>query len=178
MKTRILVLLILLIPSVLFFLGGNCDSNGGGTGSFTYEGTTYPLSQCHLEYVGQENGAHTFMLSALTSDFNFTSHEADITGIGEAYWISLFSPTSTLAEGTYAFTAGEDPNYGDPFTFADLWIMINYNAETDVGDLYMTEAGTLTITEVGESTISLNFEVTLDDGETATGNWSGSINVI
>ena len=172
MKARILVLLILLIPSVLFFLGGNCDSNGGSAGSFTYDGTTYQVSQGWLEYVGTDDGPHNF-------EFNMASSGVDIvamTGIGDAVLIDFMSSTSPIAEGTYTFH-GSGPPYA-PNTFLDLWVIINFNLETDVGDIYMAEAGTVTITEVSDSTISLDFEVTLDDGKTATGTWSGSVTML
>jgi hypothetical protein len=175
MKTRNLVLLILLIPSVLFFLGGNCDSdgNGGDGSSFTYDGTTYQVSQGWLEYVGTGDGPHNF-------EFNMASSGVDIvamTGIGDAVLIDIMSSTSPIAEGTYTYH-GSGPPYA-PNTFVDLWVIINHNLETDEGDhLGMAEAGTVTITEVSDSTISLNFDVTLDDGKTATGTWSGSVTML
>ena len=172
MKTRILVLLILLIPSVLFFLGGNCDSNGGSAGSFTYDGTTYQVSQGWLEYVGTEDGPHNF-------EFNMASSGVDIvamTGIGDAVLIDFMSSTSPIAEGIYTFHGSGAPYVPD--TFVDLWVIINYNLETDVGVMYMAVAGTVTITEVADSTISLDFDVTLDDGKTATGTWSGSVTML
>jgi hypothetical protein len=172
MKTRILVLLILLIPSVLFFLGGNCDSNGGSAGSFTYDGTTYQVSQGWLEYVGTEDGPHNFEFTMASSGVDIVA----MTGIGDAVLIDFMSSTSPIAEGTYTFH-GSGPPYA-PNTFIDLWVIINFNLETDVGDIYMAEAGTVTITEVGDSTISLDFEVTLDNGKTATGTWSGSVTML
>ena len=174
MKTRVFVLFILLIPSVLFFLGGNCDSNGGSAASFTYDGTTYEVSQGWLKYVetAEEDDPHTFEFYMACSGLDIVAW----TGIGDAVLINFMSSTSPIAEGTYTYH-GTGPPYA-PNTFIDLWVMINFNIETDVGDLYMAEAGTVTITEVSGSTISLDFEVTLDDGKTATGTWSGSVTML
>jgi hypothetical protein len=156
----------------LFFLGGNCDSNGGSAGSFTYDGTTYQVSQGWLEYVGTEDGPHNFEFTMASSGVDIVA----MTGIGDAVLIDFMSSTSPIAEGTYTFH-GSGPPYA-PNTFIDLWVIINFNLETDVGDIYMAEAGTVTITEVGDSTISLDFEVTLDNGKTATGTWSGSVTML
>ena len=83
------------------------------------------------------------------------------------------SSTSPIAEGTYTYD-GLGPPY-TAGTFIEMMVLISYNIETDVGDAYMAEAGTVTITEVSDSTISLDFEVTLDDANTATGTWSGTV---
>ena len=120
------------------------------------------------------NGSYSFYIVGVSSGVDYVDNET-VSGTGDAYWISLFSPSATIATGIYTYASGDDANHMDPYTFEDLWIMINYNFETDVGDAYMAEAGTVTITEVGDSTISLTFEVSLDDGNTATGTWTGAV---
>jgi hypothetical protein len=66
MKTRILVLLILLIPSVLFFLGGSCDSNGGGvtaTMTGTWVNPDYDEVENSAKSVSTDNGDGTFTVA-------------------------------------------------------------------------------------------------------------------
>ena len=176
MKTKTLVLtgILVLAVAAMVFVFASCDNGGGngGVGSFTYDGTTYQLSHGWVEYSGTGNGPHSFDIALFSSDINWDPTTDTGTGTGEAIWIHLYSSTSPIAEGTYTFAIA--PPY-IPNIFVDFWVMINYNAETDVGDLYITEAGTVTITEVGDSSISLDFDVTLDDGNTATGTWTGDV---
>ena len=170
MKTRMLVLTgIFILAVVAIFIFASCD-NGSAENYFIYDGTTYPLSAGYLEVVGPQNGAYGFGFTAFSSGIDLEAEK----GIGKAIYISILSPTSSLAEGTYTFVSGTSTT---PYTFDDLWLFLNYNIAIDWGDSYAAEAGTLTVTEVSDSTVSLEFEVTLDDGKTSTGTWSGLVTI-
>ena len=170
MKTRMLVSIsVFVLVVAVIFIFVSCD-NGGAGRYFIYDGTTYPLSAGYLEVVGPQNGAYGFGFTAFSSGIDLEAEK----GIGEAIYISILSPTSSLAEGTYTFVAGTSTT---PYTFDDLWLFLNYNIAIDWGDFYWAKAGTLTVTEVSDSTVSLEFEVTLDDGKTSTGMWSGSVTI-
>jgi len=170
MKARTFVLTAILALTVaMILIFASCD-NGGAGNYFIYDGTTYPLSEAYLEVVGPQNGAYGFSFTAFSSGIDFEAEK----GIGEAIYIFILSPTTSLAEGTYNFVAGTSTT---PYTFDELWLFLNYNIAIDWGDFYAAEAGTLTVTEVSDSTVSLEFEVTLDDGKTSTGMWSGSVTI-
>jgi hypothetical protein len=170
MKTRTSVLtgiIVITVALILIFI--SCD-NGGADSYFIYDDHTYPLSAAYLGVVGPRNGAYSLSFNAFSSGIDVETEK----GIGEAIFISIISPTSSLAEGTYTFAALISTT---PFTFDILALLLNYNIETDWGDSYSAVDGTLTVTEVNGSTVSLEFEVTLDDGKTSTGTWSGPVTI-
>ena len=169
MKTRTSVsILILVLVVAVSFIFTSCDNNGGSAGHIIYDGTEYPIAVAFIGEVGIQNGAYGIGLTAASTGIDIEA----MTGIGEAIWISIFSPTLSLAVGTYNISLTENP-----YTFDDFWVFINYNAETDVGDLYVTISGTLTVTESGADSVSFEFEVTLDNGKTCTGMYSGSATI-
>ena len=168
MRTRTCVLFsIFLLVAAVIFIFVSCDNNGSA-GHIIYDGTEYSLAAAYIEEVGIQNGAYGISLAATSAGVDYEA----MTGIGEAVWIAIFSPTLSLAVGTYNISLTENP-----YTFNDFWVMINYNAETDVGDLYVTISGTLTVTESGADSVSFEFEVTLDNGKTCTGMYSGSVTI-
>ena len=110
MKTRTSVLtgiIVITVALILIFI--SCD-NGGADSYFIYDDHTYPLSAAYLGVVGPRNGAYSLSFNAFSSGIDVETEK----GIGEAIFISIISPTSSLAEGTYTFAALISTT---PFTF-------------------------------------------------------------
>ena len=167
-RTYLLTLVsVLVVATTITFI--SCDNDGSSGNSFTYDETTYQLSEGYLAYRGETNGSYRFLIVGVSSPIDYEA----MTGTGELFLITLYTPSTKLVTGTYTYLPGSDP-----YTFSSLTILLNFEMETDEGDVYVAEAGTVTITEVSYCTISLNFEVTLDDGKTATGTWSGPVTIL
>jgi hypothetical protein len=81
--TRILVLVV-----AVSFIFTSCDNNGGGgSGSFTYDGTTYPLTKALIETYGANTG---LCESCFDIDFSASTTGIDLvnfTGIGDAVYL-------------------------------------------------------------------------------------------
>ena len=171
MKARTFLLTLVSVFAVAVMLTFvSCDNDGSSGNSFTYDGTTYQISEGYLAYRGETNGSYRFLIVGVSSPIDYEA----MTGTGELFLIDIFTPSAKLVAGTYTYLQGA----GDPYTFSGLTILLNFEMEIDEGDVYMAEAGTVTITEVSYCTLSLNFEVTLDDGKTATGTWSGPVIIL
>jgi hypothetical protein len=162
------VLSVLTIAAMLTFV--SCDNDDSSGNSFTYDGTTYQITDGYLAYRGETNGSYKFLIAGVSPSIDYEA----LTGTGELFLIDIYTPSTKLVAGTYTYLQGG----GDPHTFGNLTILLNFEMEIDEGDIYMAEAGTVTITEVSYCTISLNFEVTFDDGKTATGTWSGPVTTL
>jgi len=161
------------IPIFVFVLFTGCPSptssggGGGGSGSFTYDGTTYPLTGA-----GVENFAWGFEVSIVSSGINVPLW----TGTGHIVWFDLTSPSTQVAPGTYdwAFTGG--------FELWEASISWNYVAETDTGtwldadDLTRNSGDYITISVSG-STYTFEFSLTMTDGKTVTGSYTGPVTI-
>ena len=98
MKTRTLVSIpIFVVLVAVIFIFASCDNNGGPESYFIYDGTTYPLAIAAVLEIIPLDGLYNISFGAGSSDIDLET----MTGIGEAIWIDLYSPTSTIAEGTY-----------------------------------------------------------------------------
>jgi hypothetical protein len=167
---KLILLCLLLLPAVFFCFGSSCDSNTGVLGSFTYDGITYNVYSATIEAGGATNGSYVFQIEAASSGVDLIEY----TGTGDGFFIVLYSPNTTLAAGTYNYEFGG----AAAFTFGWGEIFFNWDYDAWTGTLYIVDSGTVTITEVGDSTISLSFDVTLDNGKTATGSWSGAVTML
>ena len=161
MKTRtFLSISIFVLVVAVIFIFSSCDDNGGAESYFIYDGTTYPLATAVILEIIPAGDLYNIHFWACSSDIDLEA----MTGIGEAIWIVLYSPNSTIAEGTYTF---KSLNGAEAYTVVVLRIMIDFNIETDEGELYMTDSGIVTVTK-SDGTYTIEFDVTLENGKTAT----------
>ena len=103
---------------VLFLLTG-CPSINTGSGSFTYDGTTYPLTNGAFEDWGDQY----FDIVLASSGLNTRQWE----GIGNVVWFDLLPPSTLGEPGTYDWAGTDD------FLLWEGAISFNYNADTDTG---------------------------------------------
>jgi hypothetical protein len=165
---KLILLFLLLIPAVFFSFGSSCDSKGGGggteRGSFTYDGNTYPVhSAIQWDYGATGYGSYNLDFEAASAGIDLVEE----TGIGNGFYFELFSPNTTLASGTY--------NYNDtigPFTFDYGEIYLNWDYDAWSGTYVPATGGTVIITVSG-TTYTVEFTLSLIDGKTATGNYTG-----
>ena len=101
---KLIPLFLILLPAVVFSLGGNCggtgrepiDYGGGGgqgEGSFTYDGTTYPLTQGLINVMRQINGVWELGFMAASSGYDPRTN----TGISNDFCIALYSSEEYIA---------------------------------------------------------------------------------
>ena len=178
MKTRTLnYICISLVVASVILLSVSCDNESIRltVGHFTYEGTQYTLDNGFLEDNGATNGSYNFILAAGTSGIDFNTG----VGTGHAYSIEFFSPTSTLAVGTYTMIPQGDPGYMDPNTVGHIAILIDCTVEgwgtEPIGDYYEAVSGTITIHHVDSIGMDLEFNVVLDNGKSCTGIYNGTL---
>jgi hypothetical protein len=164
---KLIPLFLLLLPAVFFSFGSNCDSNGAGgavvRGFFTYDGTTYNVHSAAIYDYNATNGSYNLDFEAASSGVNLIEY----TGIGNGFWLELFSPNPTLASGTYNYNT----NF-NPFTFWGAEIYINWDFDAWNGTSVSANGGTINVTVNGDEYI-VDFTLMLTDGKTATGNYTG-----
>ena len=163
---------ILFLPVfVLVFVTG-CPSptgnnGGGGSGSFTYDGNTYPLAGAGVDVF-----ADSFEISIVSSSINVPQW----TGTGHIVWLDMTSPTTQGEPGTYdwAFTGG--------FELWNAGISFNYVADTNTGtwisDDWVTGFAVDYVTiSVSGSIYTIEFSITMFGGQVATGSYTGPVTI-
>jgi hypothetical protein len=159
----------LVIPIIVLALFTGCPSGGGGdvsvgtgSGSFTYKGITYPLTNASIDD-WQDGDFDLYIASAGIDAYEWT-------GIGDIIYFELTSPTGAIAEGTY--------DWDDIFGYWIFWttLGVNFNTATLTGDIVdEAVAGSVTISISG-STYTIVFALTMGDG-TATGSYTGTVSI-
>ena len=160
---------VLVMPIIVLVLFTGCPPiNTTGSGSFTYDGTSYPLTNGVLEDWGRGD----FDIYLASSGLNAALWK----GTGDVVWFDLVSPSTIGAPGTYDWEGTDD------FTLWEGGISFNYNADTDSGiwiDADWSEAAIedhVTISVDG-TTYTIEFSVTLIDGKVLTGSYTGPLPV-
>ena len=159
---------VILIPLIVLVLFMGCATEGGsGTGSFTYDGQTYPLTGAGLDIFTEY-----FEVNLVSSGINV----AEWTGTGNIVWFDLTSPSTQGAPGTYdwAVTGG--------YELYDAAISLNYVAGSGTGtwlsadDVLASTADYVSIAVDG-STYTIEFHLTMTDGKTVTGSYTGTVTI-
>lgn len=162
----------IVVSIVVWALFTGCPSpaskGGGGSGSFTYDGDTYPLTGTGIDIYG----ADWFEVCIVSSGINVPQW----TGTGHIVWFDLTSPAEQGAPGTYdwAVTGG--------YELYDAAISFDYVADTDTGtwldaDWVTAYSGDYVTMSVSGSTYTFDFYLTMMDGKTVTGNYTGPVTI-
>ena len=170
-KTFVSISLSFVMASVIL-MAASCDNGDIEPGYFMYDGTTYPMHQGYVMEGGPTNGSYAFQFVAVSSGIDYET----LTGTGNAMEIELYSPTATLAEGTYTIVLKPNPGWTNPYNADILRIMINVTASgsnLSGGTQRSAESGTITVSHITAGTIDLSFDVVLEDGKVSTGMYSG-----
>ena len=161
---------VLVLPIFVLFLFTGCPPvDVGGSGSFTYDGTTYSLTNGALEAYGKND----FDIVLASSGLDAARWE----GFGDVIWFDLVSPSTLGAPGTYDW-AGTDG-----FLLWDSGLSSDYNATADTGDWIYADwekaasEDFVTVSVNGRS-YTIEFSITLEDGKVVTGNFTGSLPVV
>ena len=167
-KLRSLCVLVLSIFALFLFTG--CPPiDGDGSGSFTYDGATYSLTNGILEAYKMNDFDIVLASSGLDA--------AEWEGVGDVIWFDLISPFIIGAPGTYDW-AGTDG-----FQLWDSGLSLDYNATEDTGDwIYgdwekLASEDFVTLSRNGRS-YTIEFSVTLEDGKVVTGSFTGPLPVV
>lgn len=157
---------VLVIPFIVLVLFTGCPSSTGGagqgTGSFTYDGVTYPLTNATID----DYGSGYFELNIASAGIDTYEY----TGTGDTVYFDLQSLTGTIASGTY------DILLTGNYWMWDAGIGIGFNVETYTGTWIWADysSGTVTITINGND-ITVDFSITMTGGKVVTGTYSGKV---
>ena len=160
---------VILIPLLLFafFTGCTTKSGGysGGTGSFTYDGQTYPLAGAGFDIYST-----WFEVDLASSGINVP----EWTGSGQIVWFELISPSTQGAPGTYTWNSAT-------YELWDGGISLNYIADPESGtyiwfDWETANGGDYITISASGSTYTIEFSVLLEHGNTVTGSYTGAVN--
>lgn len=159
----------IIILSVITFTGCSDDDDDNAKGTFTYNGTTYELSNGVIESYGSiTKSSYHLDLTLYSSGLNYEKG----TGTGNALYFEIFSSSnSDLVAGTYAY----DPEWtGEPLTFDFGAAYINFNITSESGTQVIINEGTVTISKSGSTyTITVNCKDANDNS--ITGSYTGSL---
>ncbi|MGM0636267.1 MAG: hypothetical protein ACQESK_09395 [Bacteroidota bacterium] len=154
------------------------NSAASGSGEMSYNGQTVPLKSGGMINYGDDWGNGTnFDLELYSSelssidigDVNFVDDEIS------AVYFELFTANENDLE-TGVYTYSESWN-GDPGTFESSDFYLNCTAESDGEDCELEmeiNGGTLEVISNGDN-YSIEFDVTLSNGENLTGSYNGSV---
>jgi len=163
---------VFVIPIFVSIVFTGCPSptshdGGGGSGSFTYDGNTYPLTGAGVDIYSA-----SFEVSIVSSGINVPQW----TGTGHIIWFDLTSPSTQGAPGTYdwAITGG--------FELYDAGISFDYVADPESGtwlyaDWVKRDSGDYITISVSGSTYTFDFVLTMEDGKTVTGSYTGPVTI-
>ena len=160
---------VFVVPLIALVLFTGCPSSSGGggggqgSGSFTYDSTTYSLTNASIDDY-QDGYFELYIASSGIDAYEWT-------GIGDIISFYLESPTGAIAAGTYALP----PTDGYVFWGCDMGI--NFDTATLTGTLvrYAT-SGSITLSISG-STYTVDFNLTMDDANTVTGSYTGTVSI-
>ena len=172
MKTRTLIFIcISLVVASVILMSASCD-NGGSNNYIMYEDTKYPVEECSsdIDDPGFFGESYQYGIYAYSSGVDLVEE----TGTGNMFYFTLYAPSDPVVPGTYTGAPFGSPNYEDPNTFATFEIFLNYGLPG--AESFVAVSGTVTLSayDAAGGTLSCEFDVTLDNGKTATGMYSGS----
>ena len=168
-KLWTLSLLVLAVIVSLLCTTGCPLIPAAGSGSFTYDGTTYPLTNGVLEDYGRGD----FDVVLASSGLNAVQWK----GTGYFVWLDLVSPSMIGAPGRYDWAGTDD------YLLWEGGVTFDYDAETENGNWIEAdwEAAAsedhVTISVDGR-TYTIKFSLTLMDGTVLTGSYTGPLPVV
>lgn len=168
MKLRVLFMLLLAVAMTSVSCNKDDDDNGSGD-SFTYNGTTYDLSQGYIISYGN-NGNESFDFDVvLVSEGLVLDADGDFSGTGDYVLLDLNTNSSAgLVDGTYTYDEDEEDRDSFILTFGDAGI--NFNPASGSGTLLEANAGTVTVD--GDE---ITFDLTIPGGQKIEGSFEGML---
>ncbi|MFT5926202.1 MAG: hypothetical protein ACI9WL_000947 [Rubritalea sp.] len=177
MKNFKLITLIFII--VLGTFTTSCDNDDDAAAAvpvaivneFTYEGTSYNLSQGILEDYGDNgNGSYDFDISLFSDDFTIDLVNDEITGRGEAVYLDLNSDNmADLSDGTYVFDINRDA-----FVISVAGIFLDYDIQAQNGTAVQASSGEVILTKSGDE-YTISFDLSTATGDAIIGQYKGTL---
>jgi hypothetical protein len=176
MKKTLRVFLVLFAFSALL-AGCKKDTDTARKNFIKYNDKEYTLSLGYLENYGQffESEGYNIDLTLMSSGFKI--HEANgeidsVSGTGNAIYFELFTSDSTeLDSRIFTYDPEETRKAG---TFDNGQVGIDFNAQTQEGDIYNIVQGTVTVNKSGTE-----YEITVAckdlSGKDITGYFKGKL---
>lgn len=157
------LVLIVCLMSVLFVACGG-DSNKN---ELVLNGDSFSLDKGTLESYGENSdGSFDWDINLASSGVTINQALAQLEGNGTIVYLDLNTNSETgLVDGTYNF--GTDRN---AFIMVDGDVGIDIDLTSQVGTISSVTAGSVTI--AGDK---IDFDLTLANGDTAVGNYTGSL---
>jgi hypothetical protein len=175
MKNFKLITLIFII--VLGTFTTSCDNDDDAVApaaivnEFTYDGTTYSLSQGILEYYGDNgNGSYDFDISLFSDGFTIDLVNGEFTGRGDGVYLDLNSDNmADLSDGTYIFDINRDA-----YVISAAGIYIDFDAQSQTGTPITASSGEVILTKSGDE-YTVNFDLFTASGAAVTGQYTGTL---
>jgi hypothetical protein len=176
MKKTLQVFLVLFAFSALL-AGCKKDADTGRKNLIEYDGKEYALSLGFMENYGKyyESEGYNIDLTLMSSGFKI--HEANgeidsVSGTGNAIYFEMFTTDSTELDSRI-FTYDPEGTR-EAGTFDNGQVGINFNAQTQEGDIYNIAQGTVTVSLSGTE-----YEITIAckdvSGKDITGYFKGKL---
>jgi len=162
---------------VLAFLVFSCKDKDpvAKKNAFTYDGVTYDLSNGWLLGYGAN-------ADSVSSDYDITLYSSglsidslgDFTGTGHMVYLDLnVSGTGSFVPGTFTWS---DTRSANTIVYGDFTLDIDTGAVTS-GTSGSFNGGTVTV-EVSGSTYTVDFKMTMANGKTVEGYYSGPLTLL
>jgi len=173
--------LIYLIGAITFLIGitltfdackkenNSNDAESKGSGKMVYMGKEYLINIGYYETYGVYDGIYNYQLYLFSEGVNIENESG--TGNVIAIYFSTFS--APLPIGTVPYYSENV----DPVPTFEAEVVLDYNLETENGiRISSFSEGELTITKLSEAnTFTVQFTCVLHDGETLSGQYTGTI---
>ncbi|MEL6658316.1 MAG: hypothetical protein AAFN81_11580 [Bacteroidota bacterium] len=161
---------LLTITAFTVFTGCNNDDDepAAAKTEFTYDGTTYDLAGGFLNNFGQNlNGTYDWDIFLVTE--GITKNGSRFAGEGSYIYLDVNTDSDAgLVAGTYNWS-----NTRENFTLIPGTVVaIDHNFSTNAGTNLQVGDGTVDIAINGMET-TVTFTLTLTDGKTVSGEWTG-----
>jgi hypothetical protein len=162
---------ILVLPVIVSLLctTGCPPVDTTGSGSFMYDGATYTLTNGALE----NSGRGDFDVVLASSGLN----AAQWKGTGYFVWLDLLSPSTVGAPGRYDWEGTDD------YILWEGGVTFDYDTDTDKGnwidaDWEVAASEDHVTISVDGRAYTVEFSLTLIDGEVVTGSYTGPLPVV
>lgn len=169
--------IILVAAMIMVFAGCEKDSDNDPVtnGQFTYEESSYSLSQGVLIGVGLSDttsfGMELILMSSGLNIIEVGNSVTEVTGIGDIIGLSMYSASQTILEtGTYTFGISQTAG-----TCVDGFLYVQY--ETQNEDVLKQDeiiGGTLVVNKDGDQ-YNLTMNMTTYLGKTVTADFKGTL---
>lgn len=162
-----------LLPYLFMFgmilLISSCGDDDDSTNSYSYDGTTYNITNAFLDDIGGNfAGSHDYDIY-LAGD-GISAGNSILNGTGDFLYLDLNTAANNgLEPGTYSWSSTRDAQT----IVSGSSIATNFNTSTLSGNLIALTGGTVVISQNGdEFTFDINLEAS---GTMVTGSYTGSV---